>query len=123
MATTTYLSGDSRGLLLITQCKCELRDVQLEKEVGAASSLTCSGGDAYTAGTEARPRGSRVGSNMQSDESITVRPLEATDASAIRRILETSEYVHYRFSPEELPRLLRRYPAAGGFSVPSSRLA
>lgn len=47
----------------------------------------------------------------------TIRPLRPTDELAVRRILDTSEYIHYRFEPDELPRLLERYPAVGAFSV------
>lgn len=58
--------------------------------------------------------------------SPTVRELRRTDELAIRRILMTSEYIHYRFSPEELPRLLDIYPAVGAFHEavgPLARLA
>lgn len=59
---------------------------------------------------------------MRRDELVTVRPLEDLDVPAVRRILQTSDYIHYRFGPDEMPRLLGRYPAVGAFSVPRSRL-
>lgn len=55
-------------------------------------------------------------------EQLTVRPLTPADAGAVRRILQTSEYTHYRFAPDELPRLLERLPSAGLFGTPSGRL-
>lgn len=55
-------------------------------------------------------------------EGLLVRPLTAADAGAVRRILQTSEYTHSRFAPNELPRLLERLPSAGVFSTPSGRL-
>ncbi len=58
---------------------------------------------------------------MLTHEAMTLRDLESMDVTAVQRILQTSEYVHYRFSPEELPRFLGRLPAAGAFSVPSLR--
>lgn len=60
---------------------------------------------------------------MLKDETLTLRDLAATDVAAVRRILEASEYTHYRFGPEELPRLLGTLPAVGAFGTPSSRLA
>ncbi|HUY79792.1 MAG TPA: GNAT family N-acetyltransferase [Ktedonobacterales bacterium] len=53
----------------------------------------------------------------------TVRELRRADELAIRRILMTSEYIHYRFSPEELPRLLDIYPAVGAFHEAAGPLA
>jgi GNAT superfamily N-acetyltransferase len=52
-----------------------------------------------------------------------VRELRRADELAIRRILMTSEYIHYRFSPEELPRLLDIYPAVGAFHEAAGPLA
>lgn len=60
---------------------------------------------------------------MLNNEALSLRDLESTDVNRVRRILETSEYIHYRFGPEELPRLIGRLPAVGAFSVPSGRLA
>ncbi len=60
---------------------------------------------------------------MLKDEALTIRDLASTDLAAVRRILETSEYIHYRFGPEELPRLLAALPAVGAFSRPEGRLA
>jgi ribosomal-protein-alanine N-acetyltransferase len=54
---------------------------------------------------------------MIEPETVTFRGLRRLDVSQIRRILDTSEYVHYRFSPEEAPRLLDLYPSVGAFSV------
>jgi len=54
---------------------------------------------------------------------LVVRELRRADELAIRRILMTSEYIHYRFSPEELPRLLDIYPTAGAFHEASGPLA
>lgn len=60
---------------------------------------------------------------MLKREALTLRELDGRDISGVRRILETSEYIHYRFSPEELPTLLGRLPGVGAFSVPTGRLA
>ena len=60
---------------------------------------------------------------MVKDEALTVRDLASVDLAAVRRILETSEYIHYRFSSDELPRLLGTVPAVGAFSTPRGRLA
>ena len=60
---------------------------------------------------------------MLKNEALALRDLDNTDVPRVRRILETSEYIHYRFGPEELPRLIGRLPAVGAFSVPSGRLA
>ena len=54
---------------------------------------------------------------------LRVRRLDSTDLSAVQRILETSDYIHYRFGPEELAGLLDSLPAVGAFSKPSHRLA
>ncbi len=42
-----------------------------------------------------------------------VRVLKGYDVPAIERLLRTSEYIYQRFMPEELPLLLKRYPAVG----------
>jgi [ribosomal protein S18]-alanine N-acetyltransferase len=60
---------------------------------------------------------------MRDHEPLTLRKLHDTDLPAIRRILETSEYTHYRFSQDELPRLLARLPSVGAFGMPAGRLA
>ncbi|MGH2515277.1 MAG: hypothetical protein ACRDHP_06440, partial [Ktedonobacterales bacterium] len=60
---------------------------------------------------------------MLKREALTLRELDGRDISGVRRILETSEYIHYRFSPDELSSLLGRLPGAGAFSVPTGRLA
>ena len=53
---------------------------------------------------------------------IALRDLRPSDEDSIRRILDTSEYVHYHFELERLGRLLERYPAVGVFSVPAGPL-
>ncbi len=45
-----------------------------------------------------------------------VRLLTIDDISAIERLLRTSEYVYQRFTQEELPLLMKRYPAVGVFN-------
>lgn len=59
---------------------------------------------------------------MERHEPLAARPLEAADLDTVRRILDTSDYIHYRFGPEELPHLLGRLPGAGVFSTPHGRL-
>lgn len=59
---------------------------------------------------------------MLSRDSLTVRPLDAADLTAVRRILDASDYIHYRFGPDELPRLLGRFPAVGAFGAGQSGL-
>lgn len=54
---------------------------------------------------------------MIASETLTVRQLRRTDMAQARRLLDTSEYVHYRFSPEEMPRLVDLYPSVGAFSA------
>jgi ribosomal protein S18 acetylase RimI-like enzyme len=54
---------------------------------------------------------------MIDHDAMTIRLLSPQDESAVRRILDTSEYVHYRFEPDELPKILARNPAVGAFSV------
>ncbi|WIG60045.1 MAG: hypothetical protein OJF49_002793 [Ktedonobacterales bacterium] len=53
----------------------------------------------------------------------TLRALRSADAPSVRRILDTSEYTHVRFNPEEVPTLLGTLPAFGVASAPSGRLA
>src|SRR5438128_142692 len=45
-----------------------------------------------------------------------VRLLTIDDIPSIERLLRTSEYVYQRFTQEELPLLLKRYPAVGVFN-------
>lgn len=47
---------------------------------------------------------------------MTVRELSPADQAAVRRVLNTSEYLYCRFGSEELPRLLAQKPAMGAFS-------
>ena len=54
---------------------------------------------------------------------LRLRRLDDTDLPAVRRILESSDYIHYRFGPEELAGLLSSLPAVGAFSKPTHRLA
>lgn len=54
---------------------------------------------------------------MIESETLTVRELRRADLAQARRLLETSEYVHYRFSPSEMARLVDLYPSVGAFSV------
>lgn len=44
-----------------------------------------------------------------------VRLLTSDDIPAIERLLHTSEYIYQRFTLDELPLLLKRYPAVGAF--------
>ncbi len=60
---------------------------------------------------------------MLTHEALSSRDLTLADLPAVRRILETSEYTHYRFNSDELPTLLSRLPAVGVFGEPSSKLA
>lgn len=59
---------------------------------------------------------------MVKSEALGVRELGAADLGALRRLLDTSEYTYYRFTREELPRLLATRPALGVFSVPTGPL-
>jgi ribosomal-protein-alanine N-acetyltransferase len=59
---------------------------------------------------------------MLQREPQTVRDLKRADASAISRILTTSEYVYCRFDADELLRLLASCPAVGAFSLPTGPL-
>jgi ribosomal-protein-alanine N-acetyltransferase len=44
-----------------------------------------------------------------------IRLLTIEDRPLIERLLRTSEYIYQRFTPEELPLLLKHYPSAGFF--------
>src|SRR5436853_7567425 len=48
-----------------------------------------------------------------------VHILTARDVSNVERVLRTSEYTYQRFTPEELPLVLQRYPGSGLFNGPS----
>lgn len=50
-----------------------------------------------------------------------VRLLTKDDVHVIERLLYTSEYIYQRFTLEELPLALRRYPAVGAFHHTSMR--
>lgn len=54
---------------------------------------------------------------MLDSETLTVRKLRRTDIAQVRRLLESSEYIHHRFSPEEAARLIALYPSVGAFSA------
>jgi [ribosomal protein S18]-alanine N-acetyltransferase len=60
---------------------------------------------------------------MIESETLTVRALRRADMAQARRLLDTSEYVHYRFSPDEMPRLVELYPSVGAFSTAPGPLA
>jgi [ribosomal protein S18]-alanine N-acetyltransferase len=53
---------------------------------------------------------------------VVVRELSPTDQAQVQRLLQTSELTYYRFTPDELPRLLATRPAVGAFSVPAGPL-
>ncbi len=53
---------------------------------------------------------------MMAHDTLTLRELRHADVTQARRILDTSEYVHYRFSPDDLGRLMELYPGVGAFS-------
>ena len=59
---------------------------------------------------------------MSQRETMALRDLHTSDEDSIRRILDTSEYVHYHFDIDQLSRLLERYPAVGAYSVPAGPL-
>lgn len=59
---------------------------------------------------------------MTRDDALVARPIASGELGLVRRILDTSEYTHARFSPEELPRLLATLPAVGLFRQPGGRL-
>ncbi len=52
---------------------------------------------------------------MMASNSQHMRLLRIEDVPLIERLLNTSEYVYQRFTPEELPLLLQHYPAVGLF--------
>lgn len=60
---------------------------------------------------------------MPEQEALTLRALGSADLGAVHRILNTSEYIHYRFELGDLPHLLDTCPSAGLFSVPAGPLA
>jgi len=60
---------------------------------------------------------------MPHHEALTLRALYQADIPAVRRILDTSEYTHYRFTADELPGLIGRLPAVGAHSTPSDQLS
>jgi GNAT superfamily N-acetyltransferase len=45
-----------------------------------------------------------------------VRLLSSNDLPLVLRLLNTSEFIYQRFTPEELPMLLKHYPAVGMFN-------
>ncbi|HEY7350233.1 MAG TPA: GNAT family N-acetyltransferase [Ktedonobacterales bacterium] len=53
---------------------------------------------------------------MLRDHALTVRGLSSSDLPAVRRLLDTSEYLYCRFGQEELPRLLAHRPGVAAFS-------
>lgn len=59
---------------------------------------------------------------MTRQDTMMLRDLRASDEDSIRRILDTSEYVHYHFDLEQLSHMLDRYPAVGAYSVPPGPL-
>ena len=59
---------------------------------------------------------------MTQQDVMALRDLHASDEGGIRHILDTSEYVHFHFDLDQLPRLVERYPAVGAFSVPAGPL-
>ncbi|HEX9035887.1 MAG TPA: GNAT family N-acetyltransferase [Ktedonobacterales bacterium] len=60
---------------------------------------------------------------MIQPDAQTVRALRRSDMAQVRRLLDSSEYTHYRFSPDEAPRLIDLYPSIGVFSQPPGALA
>jgi len=55
-------------------------------------------------------------------EALSVRLLTREDTAAIRRLMESSDYVHCRFTPDELSDLLEHLPAVGVFQQTGGRL-
>jgi hypothetical protein len=53
--------------------------------------------------------------------SVQVRLLSSDDLPLVLRLLNTSEYIYQRFTPEELPMLLKHYPTVGMFNGDSMR--
>ena len=52
-------------------------------------------------------------------DNTQVRLLTSKDLSLVQRLLNTSEFIYQRFTPEELPMLLKHYPALGIFHADS----
>ncbi|HYA98866.1 MAG TPA: GNAT family N-acetyltransferase [Ktedonobacteraceae bacterium] len=48
-------------------------------------------------------------------DTIQVRLITSNDLPLVQRLLNTSEFIYQRFTPEELPMLLKHYPAVGMF--------
>lgn len=48
-------------------------------------------------------------------DTTQVRLLTSNDLPLVQRLLNASEYIYQRFTPEELPMLLKHYPAVGMF--------
>ncbi len=49
-------------------------------------------------------------------DTYQIRPLTSADIPAVERLLRTSEYIYQRFTLNELPLLLKHYPAVGMFN-------
>ena len=49
-------------------------------------------------------------------DTYKIRPLTSADIPAVERLLRTSEYIYQRFTLNELPLLLKHYPAVGMFN-------
>src|SRR5947209_16641117 len=47
--------------------------------------------------------------------SVNIRLLSSDDLPLVERLLNTSEFIYQRFTLEELPMLLKHYPAVGMF--------
>ena len=52
-------------------------------------------------------------------DTYQIRVLTANDIPAVERLLNTSEYIYQRFTLNELPLLLKHYPAVGMFNGPT----
>ncbi len=59
---------------------------------------------------------------LRRETQAVVRELKRADDAAISRIGATSDYVHYRFDPDELPHALASCPGFGAFSQPPGPL-
>lgn len=53
---------------------------------------------------------------MLSNRILTVRPLQSFDQYALQRLFASSEYTYYRFTPEEIERLLTHCSGVAAFS-------
>jgi ribosomal protein S18 acetylase RimI-like enzyme len=53
---------------------------------------------------------------------LAVRELLPADLGAVRRLLDTSEFTYYRFTPDELSQTLGARPAVGAYTVPPGPL-